>query len=325
MTTTEAMSAAEAFEQAYSKFFGPVRAYLAVQCGDRHLAEDLAQDAFAELWRMLQDGKDLRGVENAYGLVRCIGKRMLGKHYGLMRTQRELLSGAFGGRDGKDQVEAMADEVESGPELADQAVARVELGAALAMLAVGPRRAVGLRLVEDLTFKQAAEREGLHHETVQNRFKQGLAQLRESFGVEQVSRGQEQAAQRERAREAFEAARLAGRPMTYRALGAQFGMSEIWAAAAIREGGGYERPASASKRMREGIAADLAAGRWAAGARVSQKELAEQYGTSQSNVATTLRHLADQGALVACSLAPYPGCAYYVPQAAAVRAVPMAA
>jgi len=322
--STETMSVGQAFEQAYSRFFGPVRAYLAAQCGDWHLAEDLTQDAFAELWRMLQDGKDVIDVHNAYGLMRCIGKRMLGKHYGLMRTQRELLSGAFGGRDGKDQVEAMADEVESGPELADQAVARVELGAALSMLAAGPRRAVGLRLVEDLTFRQAAERVGLHHETVQNHYKQGLAQLRESFGVEQVSRRQEQGAQRERAREVFEAARLAGRPMTYRALGAQFGMSEIWAAAAIREAGGYERPASASKRMREGICADLAAGRWAPGARISSQELAEQYGTSPSNVSTTLRRLADQGALEARSLASQPGCAYYVPQAA-VRALPMAA
>jgi RNA polymerase sigma factor (sigma-70 family) len=324
--TTDTMSAAEAFELAYSKFFGPVRAYLASQCGDWHLAEDLTQDAFAEFWRMLQDGKDVTDVHNAYGLLRCIGKRMLGKHYGAMRTQRELLSGAFGGRDGKDQVEAMADTEQPAPDLADQAVARVELGAALSMLAAGPRRAVGLRLVEDLTFKQAAGRVGLHHETVQGHFKQGLTQLREAFGVEQVSRYQEKSAQRERAREVFEAARQAGKPMTYRALGAQFGMSEIWAAAAIREGGGYERPASASKRLREGISADLAAGRWAAGARISAQELAEAYGTSQSNVSTTLRYLAEQGALEARPLARQQGCAYYVPQyAAAARALPMAA
>jgi len=323
--STETMSAADAFEQAYSKFFGPVRAYLAAQCGDWHLAEDLTQDAFAEFWRMLEDGKDITDAHNAYGLIRCVAKRMLGKHYSAMRTQRELLSGAFGGRDGKDQVEAIADAEQPAPDLADQAVARVELGAALSMLAAGPRRAVGLRLVEDLTFKQTAARVGLHHETVQDHYKWGLAQLREAFGVEQVSRRQEQGAQRERAREVFEAARRAGKPMTYRALGAQFGMSEIWAAAAIREGGGYERPASASKRMREGVSADLAAGRWAAGTRISPKELAEQYGTSASNVSTTLRHLADQGALVARSLASQPGCAYYVPQSAPVRALPMAA
>jgi RNA polymerase sigma factor (sigma-70 family) len=319
------MTTTEAFEQAYTKFFGPVRAYLAGQCGDWHLAEDLTQDAFAELWRMLEDGKGIADVPNAYGLVKCIGKRMLGKHYGALRTQRELLSGAFGGRDGKDQVEAMADEAESGPELADQAVARVELETALSLLAAGPRRAVGLRLVEDLTFDQAAERVGLHTATVQTHFKQGLAQLREAFGVAQVSRVEEQRSQRERAAEMFEATRLAGKPMTYRALGAVFGMSEIWAAAAVREAGGYERPASASKRLREGISADLAAGRWAAGARVWPKDLAEQYGTSASNVSTTLRQLADQGALVARPLGSQPGCAYYIPQPAAVRALPMAA
>ena len=313
MTTIETMGAIEAFEQAYSKFFKPVQAYLAAQCGDWHLAEDLTQDAYAELWRMLSEGKDLTDVHNAYGLLRCIGKRMLGKHYGLMRTQRELLSGAFPGRDGKTEVEQVADDAQPAPDLAEHVVARVDLGAALSGLAAGPRRAVGLRLVEDLTFKQAAERVGLHHETVQDHFKQGLAQLREVFGVEQVSRGQEQSAQRERAREVFEAARLAGAPMTYRALGARFGMSEIWAAAAIREAGGYERPASASKRLREGIGADLAACRWAAGERISPKELAEQYGTSTSNVSTALRQLADRGALVARSLAPRPGCAYYVP------------
>jgi DNA-directed RNA polymerase specialized sigma24 family protein len=323
--STETLSAVEAFEQAYSKFFGPVRAYLAGQCGDWHLAEDLAQDAYAELWRMLSAGKDLTEVENAYGLLKCLAKRMLGRHYGVMRNQRELLSGAFPDRDGKTQVEAMADGEQPGLELADQAVARVELGAALAVLAAGPRRAVGLRLVEDLTFVQAAERAGQHVDTVQSQFKQGLAQLREAFGVEQVSRVQEQRVQRERAAEMFEAARRAGRPMTYRALGARFGMSEIWARAAVREAGGYDQPASASKRLREGLSADLAAGRWAAGVRVWPKDLAEQYDTSASNVSTTLRQLAAQGVLVALSLAPQPGCAYYVPQAAAVRSLPMAA
>ena len=77
--------------------------------------------------------------------------------------------------------------------------------------------------------------------------------------------------------------------------------------------------------MREGVSADLAAGRWAAGARISLKELGEQYGTSESNVSTTLRRLSEQGALEARPLVRQQGCAYYVPQVAAVRALPMAA
>lgn len=315
---TETMTAAELFEQVYADNF--VRVCKAVnrmmKDADAQLCEDIAQEVFADIWRQMSAGRIFDEPERMFSLLAWLAQRKLAQHFAKLASQRELLSGVAYAVDGSGreaQIEVSEADAGMAPmDVATQVTERISLGAALAVLPPAQRRAVALRVVEDMTLEAVADETGYAPRTVKLHYSQGLTALREAFGVPQRTQQDDAKAARERARKAFLDSVKAGSPLTAAVLANRFGLSESWARLVIKDAG-YQRPATARDRIAESVRAGLLGGRWAPGARLSPKVLAEQFEVTDVTVLKVLRVLADEGRIETRSLAPFTGVSYHAP------------
>ena len=142
-------------------------AYVLTQ--DRHLAEDVAQEAFARLITHLPRLRDPDAVE-AY--LRKSVVNLCRKHWRRLSRERSFIR-----REGP----AMATRTATQPDLAD----RDSLQRALDKLPYRQRAALVLRFYEDLTERQTAKALGCAVGTVKSLVFRGLQTLREEIGDEE--------------------------------------------------------------------------------------------------------------------------------------------
>lgn len=312
--TSETMTAAEIFERVYSANFTRLCHFVNRHANDWQLSEDMAQETFAYFWAQLDAGKAFEDIDRLFPLLARIAHRRLRDHWRKASVARELLSGTPHNSDSR-EVPVEVSEADAGlnpVDVAEQVTNRVNIGAALAMLPSKQRRAVALRLVEDMPLAEVAAETGYAERTIRLHYEQGISALRESFGV--AERPVEDVKdRRERARKAFFDSVEAGSPMTYAALATAFGLTPSWARIVINEVGSYQRPESAHDRVTASVLAGLLGGHWAPGHQLNSDALAQQYGVSNALVCKVLRELADDGRLETRPRPGHNGNHYLVP------------
>ncbi|MCO5169867.1 MAG: RNA polymerase sigma factor [Planctomycetes bacterium] len=175
--TDEALEAAwkggstEAFAVLFQRYHARVFAFALKLTGDRHLAEDLAQRAFLNIYKKPPPGT---GRASFKALLFTVAR-----NEGLNELKRR-------GRRREGTLDAApepSDGATSPGELVDGKVEAARLRAALAQLPDGDREVVLLREAEGLTFREVCEVTGLTRDTVRWRLARGLEALRELLGV----------------------------------------------------------------------------------------------------------------------------------------------
>jgi hypothetical protein len=180
----------------------------------------------------------------------------------------------------------------------DVVAARITAGQIIAVLDAPVRRALALHLLEDLSIAEVAAETGETERQVKAQVKQGLSALRAQLGVEVTQQDITQRARdrRELARQVYRDSLAAGRPLTMRALAAQFGCTGAWAHNAVRAEGGMKRPAPARDVARDTLREEIRQGLYPLGTRLpSSIKLAERWDTTFGTVAWALRALAAEG------------------------------
>lgn len=142
--------------------------------GDRHLADDVAQEAFTRAWRAAATFDSRRGSANSWLLVitRNLAVDALRVRRGIATDPRALAALALAAAE---------------PSPVDQAVGSDEadrLRAALREVPADQRRAVVLAGIAGMTGQEVAEHEGIPLGTAKTRIRAGLRRLRDELKEE---------------------------------------------------------------------------------------------------------------------------------------------
>jgi len=166
---------AQAFEQVFGLFRGPLYSYLARTTGDGHLAEDLLQDVFLRVIDNL-DRYEESGRFEAW-LFRIAANRV--RDWARRQSHGERVGGVLADP-GSQETLAVDRPVEQPPDvalLADESVRRLE--ACLADLEEQDRQVLVLRHYSDLSFREIAGILDCPLGTVLARSHRALAKLRQ--------------------------------------------------------------------------------------------------------------------------------------------------
>jgi RNA polymerase sigma-70 factor (ECF subfamily) len=157
------------FHDLYLRYAGPVIAYAHRLCGDRSLAEDVAQEVFTAVWRKVGTYRPDRGAVAAwlYTLTR-------NKLVDLWRR-----SGRLG------EAEELNDRTL--PQSAgDPTDLRLTLRQALTRIHPDQRQAIELSYFRGLTYEETASRLALPLGTLKSRIRLGLRTMREVLSQEEA-------------------------------------------------------------------------------------------------------------------------------------------
>ncbi len=158
---------AGAFRQLYNRYAADVQGYHLRRCGDAHAALDLTAETFAQVWLSRMRFRDESGG-SAGPWIFAIARNVL-----LMSVRKRSLE-----RDARDRL-GMLDRLDREPATAEPEERWLDgLDEALAELTDEQRRAIELRVIDDLDYEQVADRGGMTPQAARARVSRGLATLR---------------------------------------------------------------------------------------------------------------------------------------------------
>jgi RNA polymerase sigma factor (sigma-70 family) len=302
-------------EQAFREYFSTLRVHVYRHCGDWYLADDIVQDTFAVLLKQLRGGKRYDGM-SMYSVLVHQAKWTLANHRQASSTRREQLGAHC--REQREDAPVQSAQINGEneaicPSAEEVALGELNVGAIMAMLPARLRRPLALRYLADLPPDTVGQAIGRSAGSVSNYLKQGLAILRDAYGVPTSSSVAER---RALAREAYRASVQRGTPLTLPQLAKQFGRSTAWANLVIHESGDYQAPDSHRRRVLDALRQQLADGKYAPGEKLPAcTVLAGQFGVNDATVCWALRLLSDNGQLQRRDRGNHAGQShYYVPQ-----------
>jgi len=170
LLATTAQGDLSSFHDFYLRYAGPVVAYAHRLCGDRSLAEDVAQEVFTAVWRKAGTYRPDRGAAAAwlYTLTR-------NKLVDLWRR-----SGRLG------EAEELNDQ--HLPQTAgDPTDLRLTLRQALTHVSPDQREAIEMAYFQGLTYEETANRLALPLGTLKSRIRLGLKAMREMLEEEPIA------------------------------------------------------------------------------------------------------------------------------------------
>jgi RNA polymerase sigma factor (sigma-70 family) len=152
---------------------GPLLGFLARRTADPELALELLAETFAQA---LASRRRFHGSseDEAVGWLYGIAKNQLAMYYRRGRCERKALERL--GIEPEPPSQEVLDEVARHAQLP---VLREELAAAMATLSVGARDAVRLRVVDELPYRDVAQRLGISEAAARVRVSRGLSLLAE--------------------------------------------------------------------------------------------------------------------------------------------------
>jgi RNA polymerase sigma factor (sigma-70 family) len=279
------------FERVFAENYDRLRGHLWWRVRDWHLADDLAQATFVRLWITLGRGFVVEDPANAYPLIWTMAKYELSKHWAAAKIREQLA--------GDEEVFAATLADPGSLAAFDMVDARACAGQIIAGLPQDYRRVLSLHLLEDLAIPQVAAQTGLDPATVRATVAEGLRRLRAGLGAHEDQIRQASQRRREYARQVYQKAVEAGRPLTMRALAHRFGQPDHWAYEVVRTEGGIPRPIPARERARRDLRAEILAGTYPPGTRMPPaRVLAPRWHADHGIVLWAYRALAAEGLLV---------------------------
>lgn len=157
------------YKACFEAYYEPVRNFIYFKSGDAELAEDIAQDTFIKLW------------ENRDGIERKTIKAYLYTIAGNLTInylKRQQLKYKFVNRS-QPRTEKMNPEY-----IAEMAEFNDELQAVLASIPEGSREVFLMNRIEDLKYREIAERLGVSVKAVEKRMSKALQILREKLNID---------------------------------------------------------------------------------------------------------------------------------------------
>jgi RNA polymerase sigma factor (sigma-70 family) len=165
-----AQTDAGAFRQLYERHAANVHGYHLRRCGDRDAAFDLTAETFAQAWLSRTRFRDDVGGSAGpwiFGIARNVLLMSVRKH-ALERSACERLG--------------VLNRLDAEPATAEPSEHWLDgLDEALAELTEEQRRAIELRIIDDLDYDQVADRAGSTPQVARARVSRGLATLRHRF------------------------------------------------------------------------------------------------------------------------------------------------
>lgn len=151
------------FQNQYKKLVQPIFRYLYYRCGDRALAEDIAQDTFVRFWNKIDTVKT--GGESAY--VYQIAKNLLINHH-----QKEQVQLKF-------QQTTQIKSVSQNPQfLLEEKEFKTQIEQAISSLPEKQREVFLMNRIDGLTYREIAERLNLSQKAVEKRMHLALLALK---------------------------------------------------------------------------------------------------------------------------------------------------
>jgi RNA polymerase sigma-70 factor, ECF subfamily len=163
------MMSEEQFIAAYDEYADAIFRFCYAQCGNRDLAHDLTQEAFARAWRYVAGGKR---IDQMRPFLYRTARNALIDH--LRRASSTSLDRM------REQGFDIADERTVGPVEAAQTAEAVRL---IGELEPKYREAVSMRYIDELSPRDIAAAVGTSENTVSVRIHRGLQKLRELMGI----------------------------------------------------------------------------------------------------------------------------------------------
>jgi RNA polymerase sigma-70 factor (ECF subfamily) len=165
------MAVAEAFLALYERDAERVLVFFARRTLDVEVALDLTAETFAQAWRGWS-GVRADSVEEVQGWLFTIARRQLGRYLRRGRVERRALS-----RLGVSVPAFDDDDIAEVERAAELATLRSVLGAELEKLSENQRRALQLRIVDELPYPEVARRLGTSEPAARARVSRGLRAL----------------------------------------------------------------------------------------------------------------------------------------------------
>ena len=154
------------FNICFNKFFDPIRSFIYFRCGDQEVATDIAQDSFMKIWE-----KNLEYNENQIkGLLYKISKELWISRYRKLDSARKF------------ELNLTYEDERITPEdLLEYDELRVKYEEVLSILPENQREVFLMSRMEDLTYKEIAERLDIGVKAIEKRMSLALRTLRKEL------------------------------------------------------------------------------------------------------------------------------------------------
>ena len=154
------------FNSCFNKFFDPIRSFIYFRCGDQEVATDIAQDSFMKIWE-----KNLEYNENQIkGLLYKISKELWISQYRKLDSARKF------------ELNLTYEEESITPEdLLEYDELRVKYEEVLSILPENQREVFLMSRMEDLTYKEIADRLDISVKAIEKRMSLALRTLRKEL------------------------------------------------------------------------------------------------------------------------------------------------
>jgi RNA polymerase sigma factor (sigma-70 family) len=154
------------FNTCFNKFFNPIRSFIYFRCGDQEVATDIAQDAFMKIWE-----KNLEYNENQIkGLLYKISKELWISQYRKLESARKFELNL-----------TIEDERITPEDLLEYDELRVKYEEVLSILPENQREVFLMSRMEDLTYKEIADRLDIGVKAIEKRMSLALSTLRKEL------------------------------------------------------------------------------------------------------------------------------------------------